>query len=232
MPIMFIGFARLPVPELQPDSGWQTRFLASPLLRALRPLHWQQLLQGLQSEWLSAHTTLIEAGTVGTECFVLQSGRARVHLGHRELAELCPGELFGEEALISGCVRSASVTLIEAGRVGRLSAARFERWLLDAAITPLASMGARRVIRIVPDTDAQVAQWALTCGLETGRDQASDSAALCVPVSALRHPALPLRREAAYGVVGGMQRERWLAAFILASRGFDARPLADPDQMA
>lgn len=224
---MFIGFSSLPVPELQPASGWQVRFLASPLLRSLRPLHWQQLLQGLRSECLPANTTVIEAGTPGSDCFVLQSGRARVHVGDRRLAELTPGDLFGEEALISGRLRSASVTLADAGCIGRLSAARFERWLLDAAIAPLLCVGARRRIRIEQGWGQSVQVPA--CAQRTGRVDvaASDSTTLSVRMSALRHPDLPLQHDAAYCVTGGTRAERWLAAFILASRGFDVRPLAE-----
>ena len=229
---MFIGFSSLPVPELQPASGWQVRFLASPLLRSLRPLHWQQLLQGLQFECLPANAIVIEAGTPGSDCFVLQSGRARVHVGDHELAELSPGELFGEEALISGRLRSASITVVEASCVGRLSAARFERWLLDAAIVPLVCVGARRRIRIVPEagspgrlpTDPQQVG---------GSDAlAAPSSVLSLPVSGLRHPNLPLRHDAAYCVTGGTRAERWLSAFILASRGFDVRPLADLEHLS
>lgn len=229
---MFIGFSSLPVPELQPASGWQVRFLASPLLRSLRPLHWQQLLQGLRSECLPANAIVIEAGTPGSDCFVLQSGRARVHVGDHELAELSPGELFGEEALISGRLRSASVTLAEASRIGRLSAARFERWLLHAAIVPLVCVGARRRIRIVPDAGSPGNLWADSQRVGHIDALAATSITLSVPVSGLRHPDLPLQRDAAYCVTGGTRAERWLAAFILASRGFDARPLAELEHLS
>lgn len=226
---MFTGFSSLPVPELQPASGWQVRFLASPLLRSLRPLHWQQLLQGLQFECLPANAIVIEAGTPGSDCFVLQSGRARVHVGDHELAELSPGQLFGEEAVISGRLRSASVTLAEASCIGRLSAARFERWLLDAAIAPLVCVGARRRIRIVPGAGSQ--GWSPADPQHVGSIDAlaAASSTLSVPLSGLRHPDLPLQHDAAYCVTGGTRAERWLAAFILASRGFDVRPLAEPE---
>ena len=43
-------------------------------------------------------------------------------------------------------MRNASVTLLSDGRVGRLSAGQFERWLLSAVIRPLSSVGARTAI--------------------------------------------------------------------------------------
>jgi hypothetical protein len=208
-PNSFEPFAGLPVATLAADeNAWQVRFLASPLLQRLRPLHWQQLLQGMTAETLAAGATLVEAGTAGDACFVLQSGRARVHRGARTLAVLAPGALFGEDALITGSRRNASVSLLEPGRVGCMAAPRFEAWLLTAVIRPLGSPGARRLLCIAPPAVAL-------------------SGSIHLPLARIRDAAGSLDAGAAYCVAGGTLRERWLAAFVLAQQGFDALPLDD-----
>jgi hypothetical protein len=206
-PTAFESFAGLPVPTIcAADAGWQMRFLDSPLLRRLAPLHWQQLLQGLAPMAYAAGTPVIEAGTSGTDCYVLQAGFAQVHVGARCLARLEPGALFGEDALITGGLRNASVSMLTDGRVGRLPAERFERWLLRAVICPLASVGGRRTLCI----DGVLPQ---------------DRRYLHLPLARIRDPAVAPPRAAAYCVVGGQLRERWLAAFVLAQQGYDALPL-------
>jgi hypothetical protein len=210
VPSHFESFAGLPVPTLAADdSAWQVRFLATPLLQQLRPLHWQQLLQGMAAEALAAGTTIVEAGAEGDACFVLQGGRARVHRGARTLALLAPGALFGEDALITGGRRNASVSLLESGRVGRIAAARFEAWLLTAVIRPLATPGARRAVCIAPQTAAL-------------------PGSVHLPLARIRDAAGSLSPATPYCVVGGSLRERWLAAFVLAQQGYDALPLDDP----
>lgn len=212
-PSPFPPFARLPVATLcADDESWQTRFLASALLARLSPLHWQQLLQGLAVEAVAAGARVIEAGTVGADCFVLQAGHARVCLGDSTLAHLEPGALFGEDALITGRVRNASVVMLTDGRVGRLSAERFQRWLLHAAIRPLREAGGRRLLAI-------------------GAAPPRGAHCMHLPLAHIRGAAPALCRKTAYCVVGGSLGERWLAAFLLAQQGHDALPLgakADP----
>lgn len=208
-PSRFEPFAGLPVASLLRNDGWQIRFLSSPVLQRLEPLHWQQLLQGMKALRLAAGDTLIEFDAPADACFVLQSGRARVHRCGRTLAELEPGALFGEDALITGARRNASVTLLTDGRVGRLSAERFEQWLLAAVIRPLASVGARVPLSI----DAGGGPPTGGAGLALGQIRAADAV---------------ISRSVRYCVVGGDLRQRWLAAFVLAQQGFDVLPLDDP----
>jgi len=206
----FEPFGGLPVPVVcAEDTGWQARFLSTPLLQRLTPVHWQRLLQGMSLEDVAAGETLIEAGSAGVACFVLRSGRACVHLGGRSLAVLEPGVLFGEDALISGGCRNASVTFMVDGSGGRLPAARFEQWLLNAVIRPLGELGGRLPVSIAPAPPAKPDR-------------------LHLPLGRIRDPGIALPRARAYALVGGELRQRWLAAFVLAQQGYDALPLDRP----
>lgn len=204
----FDAFARPPVPALCPDdAGWEIRFLSSPLLQRLDPRAWQRLLRAMQVVDVERGERLIEAGAPGDACYVLRSGRAVVHVGRRTLAVLEPGSLVGEDALITGGLRGASVTALDVGKVGRLACELFERWLLAAVIESLADPAGR-------------------CLLDLDAASARRRACLHLPLTRLRDPDLPLAARTAYCVVGGAWRERCLAAFVLGQRGFDVMPLA------
>jgi CRP/FNR family cyclic AMP-dependent transcriptional regulator len=65
-----------------------------------------------QAHFLSGET-IFKKGDVGTCMFVIVEGRVKVHDGDNMLAELGPGEVFGEMAALSPEVRIATVTAME-----------------------------------------------------------------------------------------------------------------------
>ena len=56
---------------------------------------------------------LVEEGELGYEFFVIQEGRAEVRRGDEVIAELGPGDFFGEIALLEEHRRNASVIAAE-----------------------------------------------------------------------------------------------------------------------
>ena len=56
---------------------------------------------------------LVEEGDLGYEFFVIQEGRAEVRRGDEVIAELGPGDFFGEIALLQEHRRNASVVAAE-----------------------------------------------------------------------------------------------------------------------
>lgn len=53
---------------------------------------------------------LIEEGDLGREAFVIVEGEAEARIGDRSVAELGPGDCFGEMSLLAGNRRTATVT--------------------------------------------------------------------------------------------------------------------------
>lgn len=76
------------------------------------------------------------AGAETPCCFILAAGRAVIHRREgacaRVLRHLGPGDFFGEDALLSGRPRNATVTALDRIRVMRLHAADFQRFLVSA----------------------------------------------------------------------------------------------------
>ncbi len=114
---------------------WQSRFLGSDLLTTLRPSTWQRLLSCLQPRVLPRGAWVIREGeTTAGSCYVLTAGTARVMRTGRMLARLEPGDLFGEDALITHEPRNASVRMEADGQVMSLSAADFRSFLVGALL--------------------------------------------------------------------------------------------------
>lgn len=57
-----------------------------------------------------AGTVLVREGDLGRELYILVGGTARVSRGGRKIAEMGPGDFFGELAFLSHAPRSATVT--------------------------------------------------------------------------------------------------------------------------
>jgi CRP-like cAMP-binding protein len=57
-----------------------------------------------------AGTVLVREGDLGRELYILVGGTARVSRGGRKIAEMGPGDFFGELAFLSHAPRTATVT--------------------------------------------------------------------------------------------------------------------------
>lgn len=189
--------------DLQPKQEvllpWEQRFLGSPLMRRLDAGVWQKLFSELDERPFAAGDDLIAEGDPASEFMVLKSGRAVVRRAGRTLAQLVPGDFFGEDALITNGRRNATVSALEAGAVLRLPKDRFVALLLD------------RVVRFAECSDAGI-------NLDIGEPGA---------LAQLRQTLTALDPKQRYQVIGGHPEERALATFILAQKGLDAWAMAE-----
>ena len=179
---------------------WEQRFLGSPLMRRLDASVWQQLFSELDERPFATGDELVSKGAPARDFFVLKSGRAAVRNAGETLAQLHPGDFFGEDALILDARRNATVVAIEAGAALRLPKDRFVALLVN------------RVVRFVQSADGGV-------DIDVGE-------ANCL--AELRHRIKGLDPKERYRVIGGRPEERALAAFILAQKGFDAWAIDGP----
>lgn len=188
------------------DDSWERRFLGTPVMRCLSPQAWQRLLRAMTRHDYRAGDRILVAGEPADCCYVLHSGRAEVlapETGAR-LARLRPGDLFGEDALVTGSVRNASVLMTAPGAAMSLPAACFEQWLLEAVVRPLRRLGGRRPVSVDPEPGGLLPS---------------------LPMVELRTAVRRLPRGLRYAIIGGAEGERLLASFLLIRRGIDARPL-------
>jgi len=106
------------------EDDWLARLLATPLFGRLPPSHLHALLARFEYVEARAGERVVGYGEPGEHFFVLKRGRAQVSLpaAYRDQPALVleRGDFFGEEALVSGAVRSASVIMLEDGELARL----------------------------------------------------------------------------------------------------------------
>lgn len=72
-----------------------------------------KLASAMDEIHFSERHTVFQEGEEGRSLYIVVSGRVRVHLGDRELAQLEKGTFFGEMSLFDAQPRSASVTTLE-----------------------------------------------------------------------------------------------------------------------
>ena len=142
------------------DDCWQRRFLGSELLTALPVPVWQRLLSSLSPQALPLGAWVIREGEKAADsCYVLTAGSARVVLADRVLARLAPGDLFGEDALITGEPRNASVRMDSAGQVMAMAAADFRTFLVKVlfegaySVPPVSRDRPRSLVRFTSSRD-------------------------------------------------------------------------------
>jgi len=186
------------------DARWLERFLSSQMMQRVRPDHWQQMVQSFRPRCYRAGEVVVEKGANGDVCFVIQQGHVVVHDGGRTLCHLGPGDFFGEDALVTGGSRNASVTALQPAVVQCIEKRVFSRLLLE------------QVIEFVAEQD-DGQRLNLSDGCES-----SGSVALVD----LRDHIQRLDGRQKYYVGGGTRPQRALAALLLIQQGFIAYPLA------
>lgn len=203
------------------DEDWLARLLGSPLFGRLAPAQLHALLARFEYLPVQAGQTVVHYGEPGEHFYVIKRGRARVELppAYREQPSqlLECGDFFGEEALVSGAVRSASVIMLDDGELARLPRALFVELVRPSLIPRLAPM------ELAQRTQAGQRLSVLLdvrLPLEYRLGHLPDS--LNLPVASLRTHAAGLDREACYVVTpeGGIRSE--LAVHLLNQLGFDA----------
>lgn len=84
-----------------------------PIFAELRDDFLVRLAAAMEELSFPAKHTIFTQGEEGRSLYVLVSGRVRVHIGDRELAQLEQGACFGEMAVFDAEPRSASITTLE-----------------------------------------------------------------------------------------------------------------------
>jgi len=76
--------------------------------------------------------TLIEQGTKGDELFLLLDGVLSVDVDGTVLAEVGPGAIVGERAVLEGGIRTSTLKAITPCKVAAVASAQIDRDALDA----------------------------------------------------------------------------------------------------
>ncbi len=208
------------------DPGPEGRLqgaLTAPLFSRLPKPHLQVLKKRLTAMEVNAGDIIVHEGDPSEYYYLIVTGRCRVtrqpgrNSRQITVAELTAGEGFGEGALIAQDFHDSTVTMLENGRLLRLSKGEFLTLLVRPFIKwipyqRLLEMKARGAIPL-DIRSAGVFQ----------KRHLQDS--INIPLRTLRHCAFLLDKRKTYIICGDIGRRAASAAFLLAQQGMDVKIL-------
>jgi CRP/FNR family cyclic AMP-dependent transcriptional regulator len=109
-------------------SLYQTYLSSIPMFRSCTTEQLDRLAE-LGTAITTTDADIVSEGDRGDEFFVITSGKGRVTRGGREVAELGPGDYFGELSLFDPMPRNATITAVGSMSLVALSRDAFLRAL-------------------------------------------------------------------------------------------------------
>ena len=217
------------VSELNPEEpvsegDWMTTLLHTKAFHRIPPSNLQAIFMRMQRVSCRAGEVVIKQGDEGDYFYAITSGRCVVTREtplNREgikLAELGPGDTFGEEALISESKRNATVAMLTDGALMRLNKADFNTLLNEPMLHWIGYEDAARL------TQGGGAKW-LDVRLPSEFESWHLPGAINVPLYFLRLKLKQLDADVRYIVVCDTGRRSSAGAFILNERGYQAMVL-------
>ncbi|GAA6144240.1 cyclic nucleotide-binding domain-containing protein [Thalassolituus maritimus] len=202
------------------ETDWLERLITSELFARIPPANIQKLLSRFEELPAALGDVIVREGEIGEHCFVIKTGSALITRKQNQqdetLAVLNPGDLFGEDALISQLPRNATVTMTTSGTLARLAKDDFDPLLKKPVLNYLPES---KLNTLIDEADTGVII------LDVRHSQESNASpmvrARSVSLSTLRETLKTFERDFIYAIVGGGRAEA--AAYILSEAGFDAR---------
>ena len=205
------------------EEDWMTYMLQSEAFARMPPADIQRLIQSLQPVNVYAGDVVVRQGDEGDYFYIVREGSCSVtRLASGKgwdvpLAELGPGDCFGEDALVSEAERNATVTMLTDGSLMRLSKQHF----VDILKKPL--------VRYI---DYRLAENAVKSGniwvdVRTSDEYANSAleGSLNIPLAMVRETMKKLDATKSYIMYCDTGRRSAAAAFLLGQRGFDVAVL-------
>jgi len=190
--------------------------LRNGALAQLPSAHVQELLRRFERVHVSRGAAVIKEGEDGDYYYVVEAGRFQVERlvgGARVvLAELKSGDAFGEEALVSGAKRNATVTALADGQLLRVGRRDFNELLREPLLKRIGFAEAAQKVR----------GGALWLDVRYPSEYQYDKlpGAINVPLAEVRHMFAVLDRNRDYVAYCQSGRRSAAAAFLFAQRGF------------
>ena len=199
--------------------NWMSKILQLELFQRIPPANIQAMFLRFVSFKAPNGSIIIEQDSEADDYYVIKSGTAavyRIEAGAppRKLAELGPGDAFGEEGLVAGIPRNASVIMLEDGELARLSKTDFLELLKSPVVQPVDYAAAMEMIHSgARFIDARTAHEFLHNHLETS---------LNLPLQSIREKLSDLDPASPYIVYCDTGSRSAAACYILNQQGFTA----------
>jgi CRP-like cAMP-binding protein len=208
--------------KLSANDVLMEQILNSKAFRRMDKGALRTMVQKIELLQVQAGETLFRQGEVGDCFYIIRDGHCRVLVTgldgeKRETAVLGPGDTFGEDSLIIGTPRGATMEMQTEGTLARLNKADFETLIKNPMLQGVSVEEAKLMLADnVCVLDVRKAEEFKRFALPGSRS---------VPLQDLRRERRGFDRAFIYIAVSDRELEAALAAFLLAQKGLDARYL-------
>ncbi len=207
----------------QEDREWMIRLLRSRLFYQVPPGNILEIFRRLKPLRQRNGDVVIHQGDGADCCYIIKEGLCQVTVraeGSEEempVATLEAGQWFGEEALLSGKPRNATVTMATDGILMRLDRADFDELLREPIVNSIPAAEALERV-------SQGARW-LDVRTPDEYEQRRLKGSLNMPLDSLRTKCRLLDPSRVYVACCDTGRRSASAAFLLKNEGIDVHVL-------
>lgn len=206
--------------NLPESDDWMTTLLQTKAFHRIPAANIQAIFMRMKQVNFKAGDIVIKQGDEGDFFYVITNGRCAVtretplSKDGIKLAELGPGDTFGEEALISQARRNATVTMATDGSLMRLGQDDFNTLMNEPMLQWIDFDTASSLV-------GGGAQW-LDVRLPSEFESYHQEGAINIPLYFIRLKLKTLDPDKSYVVCCDTGRRSSAAAFVLSERGFNA----------
>ncbi len=207
------------------SDDWMSQLLQSRVFQQIPAANIQSVMMRMEEVQVRAGQEIIRQGGEGDFFYLIHKGRCVVTkqpqpgAKPKELAQLGPGESFGEEALISGSPRGSTVTMLTNGVLLRLSKEDFIQFVNRPLAQTLSYQEASvRVTKGGIWLDVRSPEM-----YEAGHLDGS----INLPLNTVRYQASALASDRPYIAYCENGQQSATAAFLLIQMGFEVSVLGD-----
>ncbi|MDX1804038.1 MAG: cyclic nucleotide-binding domain-containing protein [Alcanivorax sp.] len=203
----------------QNDREWMIRLLRSKLFHQVPPSNILEIFRRLRAQRQKEGDVIIRQGEDADCCYILKEGVCEVSIRIGDSGESTPvamleeGQWFGEEALLSGKPRNATVVMATDGVLMRLDRQDFDALLREPVIN---TMPVEQVLEAV-----ESGAWWLDVRTSDEFDQQHLVGATNMPLNVLRLKSRLLDPAKTYVAYCDTGRRSATAAFLLKNAGLD-----------
>jgi CRP-like cAMP-binding protein len=205
--------------DSEENDDWMSRILQSPLYTNISVENIQKIFSRIESIDVKKDEVIIKQGEPGDYYYIIQMGRCFVSRKPTltspdiKLTELREGDAFGEESIIAGLNRNASVTMLTNGRLMRLNKEDFKELILNPILNEIDFESAKELAN-----DGAI--WLDVRYPDEYQDYAIEGS-LNIPLNLLRIQVEKLDSAKQYIVCCDSASRSSIAAYILAQHGYD-----------
>lgn len=205
------------------DPEWMIRMLRSETFQKLPPSNINALFARFEPVDVKANQVIIRQGDAGDFYYIIKTGKANVSRKAEKsgkvsvVGQLGEGDGFGEEALLSGAPRNATVVMVTDGVLMRLTRKDFDE-LMREPLVQWVSLDQAKAL-------AQKGAGLLDVRTEDEFRNGTVKGSINLPLYLLRRKAPELDSKRHYVVFCQTGSRSCAAAFLLSQRGFEVSVL-------